>query len=220
MTDKDVTDYFVQLMVASKNFTPKDARGVIDLALLAGKRDFMNANRWMFRRKADTLTTTAATETVDLPDDFDGMISVREKTTTDGRKLIELPSDEYDRQVPSSADLTNDTPKYYKIDYNAANGIWKLYLYPTPNAAISLYLSYLSSSIESVPEKFLPAYMACIAKYIVLPGTKEHWSAINTANAEMARLIPMDTPSQSDVSKFLEEEEATQPRSQRWWEDG
>jgi hypothetical protein len=220
MTDQDIKDYFVRLMVATKTFSAKDATGIVDMALQAGKRDFSNSHNWTFRQKSDTVTTTAAQETVDLPTDFDGMLSVRERTTTDGRKLIELPADEYDRQIPYSADLTNDTPKYYKAAYDVNSGIWQLFLYPTPNAAISLYITYLTSNVDNIPEKFLPALLSCIAKYIVLPGSKEHWSATNTANAEMARLIPMDTPSQSGISRMLEEEEATQPRSQRWWEDG
>jgi len=219
MTDKDVADYFVQLMVASKNFTPKDATGIMRLAQIVGKQDFINSHAWTFKQKTEILTTTAGTETVDLPSDFDGIISLIERTSTHGNKLLELPTDEYDRNIPYSTSLTNDTPKYYKVDYEANYGIWRLYLYPTPSAAISLYLSYLSSSVEGVPEKFMPAYMACIAKYIVLPGSPEHMSATNTANMEIDRMILVDTPSHSEVSKILEEEEATQPRNYKWYED-
>jgi len=220
MTKQDIINHFDYLLKATTGKKPDGA--FLNSAYSLGLGDFWGAYPWAFKEKRTTVATTASQEHVVLPDEFEGMVSLIEWATDDGRKLRYMPSDEYDRLVPYSADLSTSTPAYYKIVYDYDSGLWRAYLYPTPDAAISLQLIYhvIADDGGVIPDKYSAALFAHISKFLVLAGTKEYWSAANAAEAEDLRLSRGDEPYHSKVSRFLTEGESEQPREKKWWEEG
>jgi len=156
---------------------------------------------WAFREKADTVTTTVGTSIVELPDDFDALLSITEHTTTNGRKLVKYAVDEFDKLVPYSEDFNSDTPSIFKIYFDYENGIWKLGLYPTPDAAISLYVSYLALTTDA-PDKYIAGLIAAIGKYMYPPGSEGRNYAIRQFNAEVERMREVDNVDVAPITKI------------------
>lgn len=218
MTKKEVIDHFDYLL---KSMGKKPDKAFIGSAYNMGIRDFWGAHRWAFKEKRTTVATTVNQEYVELPFDCEGVVSVLEHETENGRKLRYLPSDEYDRLVPYSTDLATDTPAYYKIVYDYDSGYWRLYCYPTPDAVINLHLIYhtIADDGGNVPTKYTAAVFSHIAKFLALPGTAEYAQAMAGAAAEDARLARDDSPHKTGVSRFLDSYESEQPRHKKWYED-
>jgi hypothetical protein len=186
-------------------------------AIKAGRSDFWGAYPWAFKEKYSTVTTTESQETVDLPDDLDSIISVREKTTTNGRKLVKYASDEYDRLIPSSGDLNEGTPQMYKIYYDSEDAVWKLAMYPTPSAAITLYLHYHTMSDNgTIPDKYIAGLTAAVGKYMSPPGSVVRTNAILEFNAEVERLKLTDNVDVEPISRF--HDSSDEPRDFDWSE--
>lgn len=190
-------------------------------AIIAGLDDFWASAPWVFKENSTTVSTTNGQETIDLPDDFAGLLSVRERETDDGRKLIKLSKSEYDRLVPYSADISNNTPAYYKLYYNSDDGVWKLALYPTPDAAIDLYINYHVIEVGGqVPEKYTAPLVAAVGKYIYMPGSEQRSATMNEFVAEVERIKREDDPDVEEPGKFLDAHEALQAREKKWYEEG
>lgn len=220
MTTGELKDYFQRLLFLYTEKKTTEAEKLVDAAIILGKEDFWAAYPWAFKRNDTTLTTVASTETVDMPNDFEGICSIREHQSDNGRKLIRLNEDEYDRLIPYSADLATDTPSYYKIYYNSDDQIWRAAFYPTPNAAITLYLTYhVIEDVGTIPNKYTAGLVATIAKYLVPTWSKERRAASEEAAKEVVKLIGQDDPDVEVPSRFLDAYESIQPRNKKWYEE-
>lgn len=200
---------------ADTNNKGKSFKDLLTDAVTLGIRDFVLSVPWSFREKSDTVTTTASTTTVDLPDDFDGIISITEHTTTNGRKLKKYTADEYDRLVPDSESMNEDTPAFYKVYYDFDDSIWKIDLYPTPDSAISLYVSYICLA-DDAPYKFYPGMVAAVGKYMNPPGSSLRGFAMREFQVEVDRLKKSDVVDVGPISRVLDT--ADEPRDFDWEE--
>lgn len=221
MTNTELKQHFEKMMfLRDAKYKGKDFDKLLDSAIRYGKEDFWGAYPWAFKEKRDTVTTTAGTETVELPDDFDGLLSVIEDTTTYGRKLVRLSADEYDRLVPDSDSRNNATPAYYKVYYDIDNAVWKLALYPTPNATITLYINYhVIEDNNEIPEKYVSGVLAGVAKHLNLPGSPEYLAASQAFVFEVERLKKVDRPVVETPTQFLTEYESSQAGDKKWYEN-
>lgn len=219
MTRKSLEEHIKRLYALHKGKADKTVTDAIGGAIVAGYEDFWNSYHWAFKEMHDTLTTTADQETVDLPDDFEGIVSVVERTSDKGRKLSKMTPEEYDRLLPYSGDYTHSTPEYYKVYYDRADDLWKLALYPTPDSAISLYITYhILEDNTDPPNKFVAALMPAVWKYMFIPGSPEYQAAHNSFIIEVERLKMTDDPNREGVSRFLTENEAAPERKDKWYD--
>ena len=205
MTLKKLENYFLRLAKVYLKETGTDMDKLVKQALVSGREDFLGAAPWAFKEKHDTITTTASTETVDLPEDFEGLISVIEKDTTWGRKLQKYTPDEYDRLVPDSAGQSNNTPYAYKVYFDGSDEKWKLALYPTSSSAVTLYLTY--HTIEEggeIPSKYIGGLTAGVAQYLFMPGSTEWTGAYNAFMSQIARLKLVDNPDVESIGRMLD----------------
>lgn len=185
---------------------------LVDDAVGFGLRDFYGAWPWAFKEAHEELTTTASDKTVVLPKTFDGMVSIIEDTSSNGRKLIRMVADEFDRLIPDSEGMSTGTPKYYKVYYDQTTGNWKVDLYPTPSAAITLYLTChtLANDNQEIPDKYIGGFVAGAAKYLALPGSAD-WNMAQAAfNGELDRLRLVDNVVVESVSRVTDSSD--QPR--------
>lgn len=203
----DLKAYFKKLYFQQKG--KKLDEDLLKMAIVAGKEDFWSSYPWAFKEKSKTVTTVSGTETVDLPEDFEGLINVRERTTTGGMKLTKLSPSEYDRLVPYSADTANYTPHTYKVYPDREDGRWRLALYPTPSAAISLYINYhVLEDGGAVPQKYIAALIAATTKYFFMVGSLNHTGAVNAFNLEVERLKLVDNVDVEEGGKMLDSSDA------------
>ena len=206
MTNKELGDYFKRLAkVYINQGKGSDMKGLIESALITGREDFWGAVPWAFKEKHTTVTASASSETVDLPDDFEGLVSVIERDSSNGFKLQKFGSDEYDRLVPYSSGLSENTPDIYKVYFDGEEGVWRLALYPTPSSATTLYLTY--HTVEDggrIPKKYIGGLVAGIAQYLFIPGSAE-WNGAHTAFlSQIERLRMIDNPDVESLSRFLD----------------
>jgi hypothetical protein len=196
-----LTEYFSKLYLRldPKN-KGKDFNDLLQDAITLGIRDFVASVPWAFRQKTDTVTTTVSSKTVEMPTDLDGLISITEHTTNNGRKLVKYGEDEFDRIIPDSESMNTGTPGIFKIYYNFEDGLWKIDVYPTPDAAISLYVSYIAM-VDDSPEKFYPGIVAAVGKYMNPPGSKERAECMVEMTAEVERLRAVDNVDVSPISR-------------------
>lgn len=200
MTKDELGKYFTRLAKVYLKEKGTDINELVKSALVSGQEDFLGAVPWAFKERHTTVTTTASTESVELPDNFDGLLSVVEKETSTGGKLTKYSPDEYDRLVPDSAGQNEGTPTAYKIYFD---GVWKLALSPTPSSAITLYITYHSLD-GYIPNKFIGGLIATIAKYLYLPGSPEWNGAFSASVAEIERLKRVDTADVEGIGKVLD----------------
>ena len=205
MTRQQLSTYFKRLVKVYLAALKTDSEKLIDTAIELGYNDFIGAVPWAFREKHTTLTTTGSQETVDLPDDFDGIISLTEHTSASGFKLQKYAVDQYDHLIPYSGGQSENTPKIYKVYYDGEEGVWQLALYPTPDSAISLYLSYQTMGDGAeIPAKYIGGLTAGIAQYLFIPGSKE-WNGAHMAFlSEVERLKMADDPDAGTITKVLD----------------
>ncbi len=220
MNAKELRDHFKNLLAVRGGLKGKELEDLIKTAVRMGQYDFYNAYPWAFRETTDTITATSGQETVDLPENFIGLLTVREKDTTYGRLLIKLEPEVYDRLLPDSASRTNNKPKYFKVYYNGSDGVWQLALYPTPDTGITLYINYHKDyEGENIPDKYTAGVLAAIAKYLAVPGSQEYLTADTAFNIEVKRLYDItDNPDLTVPTTFLTEYESLREADRKWYE--
>ncbi len=220
MTTKKLVEYIKRLSFTHLKLKGKDMDKIVTFAVETGIDEFWGAVPWAFKKKKETITTTASQESVDLPEDFDGIISIVEKTTTNGMKLIKYEADKYDRLIPDSESQNEGTPKIFKIGYNGDDGVWQANLYPTPSDAISLYVTY--HSIEEggeIPDKYLGGLIATIAQYLFIPGSA-NWIGANQASiTQIERLKLIDDPDVGPVTRILDSSDEPDMINDNWFDE-
>jgi len=199
------------MFVRDKGKPDKQIKELIKQAIIDGKNDFRGAFPWAFKEVHDTVTTTASEETVELPDDFEGLLSVVEHTSISGYKLRKYAPDSYDRLVPDSESLYEGTPLMYKVYFD--DDVWKLSLYPTPNAAINLYITY--HKMGDIPDKYIGGLKAAIAKHLAWPGSAEWQGAEKAFITEVERLKQVDNPDVEGISHF--NDSSDEPTEHDWF---
>jgi len=203
----DVKAYFRKLYFQEK--AKKLDKKLLTITILAGKEDFWSAYPWAFKENTTTITTTDGQETVDLPYDFEGLLNVKERDTSDGFKLTKLSPSEYDRLIPYSEDLPNYIPHTYKVYYDRGNSTWRLALYPTPNGAITLYVSYhVLEDGGNIPQKYISALITSTAKYFFMPGSVSYGSAANAFDIEIEKLKKLENVDIEEAGKMLDSSDA------------
>lgn len=204
METKELQAYFkAQFYQTKGQAAGKEDRKFITMAIKFGKKDFHGAYPWAFREKHGEITTTGSRSWVTLPDDLDGILSIREKTTSRGRKLTKYAPDEYDRLFPASETMSTDTPKVYKIYYDDEVNEWRLDMYPAPSAAITLYVDY--QTLEqggTIPDKYVGGLKIAIERFMIPLGNINAWNLATIAfNAEIERLKVVDDIDVEGISK-------------------
>lgn len=203
MTNIELEKYFKRLAKVYLKEKGTDMNKLVDSALVSGREDFWGAVPWVFKEKHTTVTCTISQDYVDMPDDFEGLVSVIERDTNSGFKLQKYGADEFDRLVPYSTGQSENTPDIYKVYFDGEDEVWRLALYPTPSAATVLYLTY--HTIEQggvIPTKYIGGLTAGIAQYLFMPGSMEWNGAYNAFISQINRLKQVDTADIEGISRF------------------
>lgn len=222
-TIKEYTEYFTTLTKALKmDFTDTDMDNYVKNAIKSGLQQFWGAKSWSFKVATTTISITSAADSYDLPDDFDSAVSIKEKNSIRGFKLIHMNKEQFDELIPKPAVWDSDFPLVYTIyhvDSDDDAGKFVISIYPRPSS-LTLDLAYnktTNDNVKVVPDKFQSGVEACIASHIFLPGFNQRTVAYNEARAEIRRLEVQDNLDRSNLVKHLIED-STPPRyNLRWW---
>lgn len=175
---------------------------------------FTSARPWTFCRKDVTLTTDA-NGIITFPEDYEAVISIRERVSSGGG-WVQIWSDEkFDWTLPRLDNLTGSYPKACKIYLE--DGTWYGQTAP-PVASAVVYVTYKTkiSDITAVPDKYLPGVIACANFFMTVPSNPEHPSAAFIMDNMIKRLWKEDRKAWTSAFRVFDVDDVR--RNMRWWD--
>lgn len=194
----------------------------ITRAIQQGLADLWGASNWMFKQTETTLTV-ADTDPVDLPDDFEGFRTLREKGSNRGWRLTYMPREEFDRVYPKATALPSGTLKIFTVYRDMSdNGKWKALFLPSPSSSTTVYMLYYIGAgevtVNLIPSKAQAALEAFIAKHAYPYNHPGRVMATQVAEIELKKLQTQDKADMSSMHFFPDETYG--PEREGWsWTD-
>lgn len=196
MTTSEYREHFKALLTAQVTYREKVYTAVqidnidayVNRAIQAGLQDFWSAWQWPFKSKTYELSITAQSEYYALPDDFDSMISVREKNSNTGLKVFYKSKSEFDLLVPKETVDSAGNPEMYTVYWDGNNKRISFYPRPTNQTLYLYYNTTPPASVEKVPEIGQACLESFIAKHVYPHGHPGRRDALIEAENEMKKL--------------------------------
>ena len=132
-----------------------DIAEYLEFVIDSGMNDLWNKENWSFRSRSYTLVTDG-TGTYQMPEDFEGVISVRETGSQNGNDLDIYTKEEYDSMITKPSAHAAGYPQAMCFYYNSNEGRWYADVFPTPTGTMNIEMQIatnLPPSIEAFPEK-------------------------------------------------------------------
>lgn len=216
-TNEDYIRYFTNVVRAAKIELDSVQEYVSD-AVNSGRNRFWGANNWTFKQRVATLSLDTSAESYDLPQDFQGMKTLREQNSNSGLRLKYFPREEFDRMVPKLSAFQTGYPQIYTI-FGATSGQRKIRFYPQPTAQDldMLYYCLAPTDTSAIPDSHQSGVKAAIAVDIYLPGMRGFESAYNEFIAEIKRLQIVDKSDMSDYTKYQDDTDRTITETLPWF---
>ncbi len=216
-TNQAYEEYFGAVVAAMELKVP-DALQYTQRAIQSGLQRFWGASKWSFKGGTYKLVISAASDSYDLPDNFDSMITLREETSNKGLKLSFMEKEAFDAFVPKQSAWSSNNPYHYTIFYEE-NGKRVISVYPRPSST-TLYLHYLKTTpadVTRVPDKFQGGVESAISMSIFLPGKSSRKVAYNEFREEVKRLEVQDKQDMSKYLKYKTEADIPYYNDLPWW---
>jgi len=204
MKREEYKNHFESMLVADQSIKITDVAQHVDRAITLGINAFWGAHNWWFRLVEDTLTITEAADAYDLPDDFDSFVTVREQSTTDGRKLQYYPKERFDEMFPKLSAFASGYPQSFTIFKGESSEVAQIAFYPRPTSA-TVKLLYNTGSVrnpEIIPSKYQSGVAACIAWHCFPYGHPGRRDAYTEARDEIERLRIVNKVDESNFVKI------------------
>lgn len=217
MNSEQLKQYFAPLVDLPDSV---DVEEHLQRAIKVGLDDFWRAHDWTFATRNDEISTVASQQEYTLDEDFDSAISLVEKATLPGNRLMFLPREEFEYLVPDGSAHTSSTPSVYTVYYDETARRHKMKLLRIPQAAITLYLWQRNKpplDASGVPSQFVGGLIAYCWKYIWPTGPNRR-QAIEEAEVELQNCIKRDK-SYTARKNFIMLDAADDPRQRGFlWE--
>ena len=184
-----------------------------------GLQEFWGAHDWNFRCVDIELSLSSSADSYTLPDNFDQIRSIREKTTTSGFNLTYYVKDDFDALAPKLSAVTSGTPVAYTIFRSEADGKWKIAFLPKLSGALTLYANILTtppSGLGGMPSKFHGGVLAFGAKHLYPHSNAARRQAVIEAYDERDRLIHLDQLNVGRITQLPDDTEGPVDFQYEW----
>ncbi|MFA5382270.1 MAG: hypothetical protein WC356_03825 [Candidatus Micrarchaeia archaeon] len=173
---------------------------------------FSGTRPWSFTC-ANTTKTANSSGIITFDEDFDGVITMRENTSSSGGWIQVWPVEKFDWEVPRLDNLTGSYPKVCKVYYE--DGEWKGQL--APPVAVDVYITYKKdiTNIADIPAKFIPGLVAYANFFMTTPVQAEHGMAEVILTKIIKKLWREDRRSWASLFRMFDEAEVR--RYVNWW---
>jgi hypothetical protein len=192
----------------------------INFCIENGLSDFWNCYGWSWRTRPYSLSITTEAEQYVLPDDFAGIRTVRQKTSTYGGEVVYMAKEQFDREYPKATDYTSGYPQLCTTYYDKDNEAWYIKFMRVPEVGTTVYIDMYTttSAIEDVPDGFESGLMASVEKYLYPLGSAERFSAQKNYREEVSRLKATDSPFRGHLTQMLQPpRQIVEPWGVRTW---
>ena len=216
-THQEYVDYFTAMVAADKIEYPNPTEQV-GRAILAGLREFWGADNWWFKAVLYSFTVTA-TETQEMPDDFESFRYIAQEDTLEGQRLIYKTPEEFHRITPKVSAYSGGTPQMFTIFRDMDTNKTLIKWYPIPAGGETIKMVFHRdqvTDVAAVPNRYQAGVEAFIAKHVypfAHPG--RHGAAVE-AEVVLKKLQAMNKVDGSDMS-FMQDETSEQLYTDRPW---
>jgi len=196
VTQKDFIEYIAAL------YARKASDKVVMYAVNIAISNFGSAKPWSFLRGSDTLTSDA-NGVIELPDDFNGVHSLRQQSSSSGGEIYIWPESMFDSKVPRLDNLSGSYPLVCKI--YEEDGVSYGQLAP-PVASMSIYLNYHKklTSVGDIDDDVLPGLVATVHPLMIRPSDEGYAAAILAKQAEIKDLWKKDKKVWSTIWRTMD----------------
>lgn len=218
MTAKEVQDYFIFLGKQS-GLTDDGLKDHITRCITLGLKDLWYAKDWRFRSEPHSLSITEQTDEYVLPDNFEGVVSVRETASISGKQLEYVTPEEFDLRFPNPSLFNSGNPQAYTIIYKATDRKFyiKIVRYPSDQTIHMTIMTSVPPKVDQLPQKASPCLYAAVEKYLHKMGSRERIIARAAFEDEVLKLEVIDSPFAGKMFKFLDSSD-TEIWVKRSWE--
>lgn len=142
----------------------------------SAQRELERARDWAFLYARTTVTTAVDSQTVDLPADFASLRMDFDPYYADALGYrLRRASGEFLVQARAGGAVSSDRPTHYDLQYAPTEDLWRLDLWPTPDAALGLIVDYkrrlddvtAGDAVPAIPTRLhdlLQTLVMCIAE--------------------------------------------------------
>jgi len=204
-------DAFVNYI--AKLYALKPGNDLVTGAVNMGVASFCSARPWTFT-KAEVTLTTDSDGIVEFPDDFDGVISMRERDSSSGGWIHAWPEEKFDYEVPRLDNLSGSYPKVCKL-YNDNNTMRGQMAPPVDSMVIYVTYKRRINTLSEISDKFIPGLLVYIHAVIQKPGDPGYMAAQEAVDLWVKKLWKQDRKVWARI--FREFDDADLRRFIPWW---
>lgn len=205
MTHAELKKDLIYLAKASGLDAP-DLDDHVVFCIARGLADFWNACSWSWRTRSEELAITAEQEDYELPGDFSGVRTVRQKDSEHGGPIEFYTKEEFDRDYPAPTSYDAGYPIICTAYKNTTDGKWYIKFIRTPESGTIIYLDMYTTqgSVEGVPAGYESGLLASVEKYLYKLGTAARSNAWMQYDIEVKRLERTDTAFRGHLTRLLQ----------------
>ena len=219
MTQVQAEAYFTYLAKQS-GLVADGLEAHIKNCISMGLNEFWNAKQWSWSTSKFTLTWASPTSEQELPAEIMGVVSVRELSSPNGRRLLYRSVEEFEQMMPYPESHPSTNPQMFTVFYNKTVKKWYVRFYNQPSIGMRtewLIYTNIADDIQRVPDKFVGGLTLCIDKYIYKLGTPEQIMAVGQYyKTVLPALEVRDNPFQGHLFRHLDDTEAGLTTSVPW----
>jgi hypothetical protein len=203
---KTVLEKELKYLALQAGLNPDGLDAHIDYCVDRGLADFWNAYGWSWRTRPHELSISSEAEQYELPDDFAGVRTARQKASTYGGEVVYIPLEEFHRDYPRPTAHDSGYPIECTAYCDSDDDKWYMKFFPMPEVSTTIYLELYTTlgAVDSVPEGFESGLHVSCEKYLFKNGTIERAQSWKAYDREVKRLQRTDSPFRGHLTRILQ----------------
>lgn len=219
MSSSEAIDYLYRLARHSGMVDEGELKDWAGDCLRLGLRDFWGASEWSFRTYEYNLVISSELDDHELPNDFSGVVTVKEKDSLEGQELTYYPKAEFDKIVPKPLAYSSTYPQIYTLWHDKSNQKWYARFFPTPESGHTIVMEIVSKppqEMSAIGEEFVGGILAMAQKYMYPLNNVARLQAWEEARREIKRLEVVDSPFQGKNFRMFDDTDTEVMVSRPW----
>lgn len=177
----------------------------VEFCIERGLNSFWNAHGWTWSTRPYSLSISSEAAAYELPEDFRGIRAVREKDSSYGGAIIYVPKERFDREYPYPTASTSGRPRVCTVYYDREEALNYIQFFPVPESGDTIYIEMYTTvgNVDSVPHGFESGLMADVERFLYKLGTPARFSAQQSFDTELRRMIRLDGPFKGKLIEII-----------------
>lgn len=206
MTTAELIQYVAHMY--GKKATDKS----IEMAVKMGVEYFLGEKPWSFIRGIITLTTDSD-GIIEFPEDYDGVHTLREQSSSAGGWIQPWSESKFDGTVPRLDNLTGSYPVVCKVYEQDGTTYGQM---APPVGSMDIYVSYKrKGQATDIPDKFSYGVLDAVHAALALPGTGAYRETRKERGDAIKKIWKADRQTWSTIWRSMDDEDVR--AHMKWW---